>query len=257
MRIIICLKEVIDSRLSLGASLSHPVLLNEGLPRRVNPNDTLSLAMALGLKDSGAASPVEITLLSIGPKHMERYLRQGLSIGVDRAVRIWDDSLMRLSSYQKSRLLARAIALLGADLVFTGAGSLDTRDCQAGPLLGAWLDLPCVSQVIGFETTGQPDVINIVKDTGRGGRERVQCSLPAVITVKGEGHLPYAPLDSVLESQMAGIDVLSLGDLGMPFAELIYDPTRVTRLLYPRPRPRKVAAPANDLPVFDRILKLL
>jgi electron transfer flavoprotein beta subunit len=257
MKIIVCLKEVIDSRLGLDYGLENWPVFQKGLPRRLNPNDTLSLAMSLGLKQADTASPVEITLISIGPERMEGYLRQGLAMGVDRAVRIWEEYLAELPSYQKSKLLSRAISLLGADLVFTGAGSLDTRDCQAGPLIASWLGLPCVSQVIGLELAEEPGSVNLVKDNGRGERERVACSLPAVITVKGEGSLPYASLDRLLESQSRDISVLTLSDLGISFAELKDDPTRVTGLLYPRPRPRKIATPDSSLPAFYRILKLL
>lgn len=256
MKIVVCLKEVIDSHLSLDAGLSNEVVFREGLPLRLNPNDTGALAMAFSLKrDTG--SPVEITLISIGPSRVESYLRQGLAAGADRAVRIWTEDFVELSSHQKARLLSRAVSLSGADLVFTGARSMDTGNAQVGPLMAAWLGLPCVSEVVGLEVVGEQKSVMLTKDIGVGERERLQCSLPLVITVKGEGKLPYASLDRLVESRHSEVGLLSLADLDISAAALKNDPTRVTRLLYPRPRPRKVATPDMSLPAFYRILKLL
>jgi electron transfer flavoprotein beta subunit len=258
MKIIVCLKEVVDSSLSLGFGLSHEVLFREGLPLRLNPNDAEALAKALSFKQPDkSASPVEITLISIGPERVERYLRDGLALGADRAIRIWREEFTELSSYQKARLLSKAVSLFGADLVFTGASSLDTGNGQVGPLIAAWLDLPCAGEVVGLELDGGQKSIKLTRDIGRGARETIECSLPAVITVKGEGKLPYASLDKLIESQDGEIRLLSLDDLGTSPAELENAPTRVTGLVFPRPRPKRVPTPESSLPAFDRILKLL
>jgi electron transfer flavoprotein beta subunit len=258
MKIIVCIKEVVDTGLSLGFGLSNKVVFREGLPLRLNPNDAEALSMALDLKSAEKASPVEITLISIGPERVESYLRDGLAMGADKAIRIWGEGFGELSAWQKARLLSRAVALSGADLVLAGARSLDTGNGQAGPLMAVWLDMPCVGEVVGLELTREADNIKLTKDIGRGKRETVRCSLPAVITVKGEGgKLPYASLDKLLESKSSEVTRLSLADLGISVDELKNDPTRVTGLVYPRPRPKKVPTPESSLPAFDRIMKLL
>lgn len=257
MKIIICLKEVVDCNLSLGFGLTNEVLFREGLPLRLNPNDAEALTMALSLKSPDKNAPVEITLISIGPERVEGYLRDGLALGADIARRIWGENLIELSSYQKAKLLSKAISLFGADLVLTGARSLDTGNGQVGPLIAAWLDLPCVGEAVGLELDGEQKGITLTRDIGRGARETIQCSLPAVITVKGEGKLPYASLDKLIDSQYSEIRLLSLADLSIPPAELENDPTKVTGLAFPRPRPKKVPTPESSLPAFDRILKLL
>src|SRR3972149_5010564 len=114
MKIIVCLKEVIDPALSLDSGLRHKVVFREGLPRRLNPDDAAALAMALNLKPSGA----EITLVSIGPESVASYLRNGLAAGADRAARIWNEELAALSTHQKARILSRTASLYGADIGF-------------------------------------------------------------------------------------------------------------------------------------------
>jgi electron transfer flavoprotein beta subunit len=257
MKIIVCLKEVIDPALSLDFGLSNSVVFREGLPLKLNPNDAAALAMALGLKSPEGGFPVEITVMSIGPERVESYLRNGLALGADKAIRIWDKDFEEISPYQKARLLAGAIKLSGADLVITGARSLDTGNGQVGPLIAGWLDLPCICEVVSIELNAAQNNVILIKDIGRGEREKIQCILPAVITVRGEGKLPYASLDRLIESKYSEVTLLSPADLGISAAALKNDPTRVTDLSYPRPRSVKVPPLDTSLPAFYRILQLL
>jgi len=257
MKIVVCLKEVVDSNLNLAFDPGTGELFRKGLAFRLNPDDVTALAQALNLKNQENA-PVEIVLISIGPERVEYYLRDGLARGADSAMRIWGEDLEELSSYQKARILSRAISLLDADLILTGARSLDKATGQVGPLTAAWLDLPCVAEVLSFQPDREGKSLTVVKNIGKGARESLQCSLPAVITVTGEGsQLPYASLDRVLESRHTPVTLISPADLGLSLAELKDDPTRVTGLSYPRPRPRKAPMPESTLPTFDRILMLL
>ncbi len=258
MKIVVCLKEVVDSKLSLDSGLMNAVVFREGLPLRLNPNDAGALTMALDLKSPDKAAQVEITVISILPERVESYLRQGLALGADTAIRIWGEGFGGLSPWQKAKLLSRVVSLSGTDLVLTGARSMDTGNGQIGPLIAAWLDLPCTGEVVSLELNSEQKSINLVRDIGKGEREEIQCSLPAVATVRGEGgRLPYASLDKLLESQYREVTRLSLNDLNISPAELKKDPTRITGLLYPRPRPKKVPTPESSLPAFERILNLL
>ncbi|MCK4863310.1 MAG: electron transfer flavoprotein subunit beta/FixA family protein [Dehalococcoidales bacterium] len=257
MKIIVCIKEVVDPALSLDFGLSNRVVFREGLPLRLNPNDAAALAMALGLKSPDEGTQVEITLISIGPERVESYLKNGLALGADKAVRIWSEDFTKLSSHQKARLLTGAVSLSGADLVLTGTRSLDTANGQVGPLIAAWLGLPCTGDVISIELDEEQKSINLTRAIGRGEREKLQCPLPAVITVKGEEKLPYASLDSLIESKSGEVMLLTPADLGISGEELLNDPTGVTDLIYPRPRPRKVPPLDSSLLAFNRILQLL
>jgi electron transfer flavoprotein beta subunit len=257
MKIIVCLKEVTDPALSLDFGLRNRVVFGEGQPLRLNPNDATALNMALALKSADMSGQIEITLVSIGPARVESYLRNGMALGADRATRIWDEDFLELSPYQKARLLTGAVSLYGADLVFTGARSLDTANGQVGPLIGGWLGWPCVCDVISIELDTAQNRISLIKDLGRGEREKVRCPLPAVIAIKGEGRLPYASLDRLIESRYSEVTQLYPTDLGIAAAELKDDPTRVTGLVYPRPRPRKAPPLDSSLPAFYRILQLL
>jgi electron transfer flavoprotein beta subunit len=258
MKIVVCMKEVVDTTLSLGTGLSHRIVFEEGLPRRLNPDDIEAMRIALDLKTQDITGSVEITAVSIGPERVENYLRRTLAMGADKAVRIWGEDFRGLSPWRKSRLLSAFVSLFGADLVLTGARSLDTAGAQVGSLIAARLSLPCVAAVVKLEIDTESGIPRFTKDLGRGKRESVECPLPAVVTVKGEGAgLPYPSLDRLVESRQSEVEVLSLADLDLNPADFNREPTRMTALMAPRPRPRRVTTPESSLPAFDRILKLL
>ena len=257
MKIMVCLKEVVDTALALDFGLGNRAVFREGVPMRLNPHDAAALKTALDLKTADNGITVEITIVSIGRERVASYLRNGLALGADRALRIWDEDLEGASPCIKAKLLAGAASLYGADLVFTGARSLDTASGQVGLLVAARLGWPGVSEATVLEPDGEPGGIVVTRDIGRGAREKVLCPLPAVIAFKGEGKLPYASLDRLVESRYREITALSPADLGISPAELKDDPTRVTGLVYPRPRPRKTPPLDSSLPAFDRILQLL
>ena len=257
MKIIVCLKETVDAELNLETGLRHGVVFREGLPLMLNPDDAAALSLALGLRSIPGDTPVEITVVSIGPERVEEYLRQGLAIGADKAFRIPTEGMDSLSPYRKAMLLAGVTSMFDADLVLTGAKSLDNGSGQTGPLLAACLGFPCVIDTIEVEPEEDMQAVKVTRNIGRGMREKLRCTLPAVLAVKGEGRLPYASLDKLTDSTTAEIDLLTPADLGITPAQMESEPLRVTGLLQPRPRTRKVPTPDSSLPAFYRILELL
>lgn len=258
MKIVVCLKEVVDIALSLDTGLRHRIVFEEGLPRRLNPDDAAALKIVLDFKSRSPSGSVEITAVSIGPERVENYLCQALAVGVDKAVRIWDEDFRGLSPWRKSKLLSAFISFSEVGLILTGARSLDTADAQVGSLLAARLSLPCITSVTRLDIDTESNMPHFTRDLGRGKREVVSCPLPAVVTVKGEGAvLPYPSLDRLIESRESMIELISLGDLNLNPAEFKHEPTRMTALMAPRPRPRKVTTPDSSLPAFYRVLNLL
>jgi electron transfer flavoprotein beta subunit len=255
MKIIVCIKEVVDIKLSLDFGLTSKVVFGEGLPLRLNPNDAAAMVMALGLKAKGVFA--EITLVTIGRERVESYLREGLAAGVDKTVRLWEEEVEIQSPYQKAKVLSQYISISGADLVFMGASAIDTGDGLVGPLTSSRLGLPYICEVVDLQLSGDEKTAIVTRDIGKGGRERLECKIPAVFMVKGEGRLPYADMERHTAAQRAQIPCLALSDIGLSPMALKSDPIEVTGLVFPRPRTKKITTPDSNLPAFDRVLKLL
>jgi electron transfer flavoprotein beta subunit len=255
MKILVCIKEAVDTKLSLDTGPCNGVLFREGLPSCLNPNDAAALAMALELKS--ANNGVEITLASFGVERVESYLRNGLASGADKAIRIWDEELIEISPRQKAIILAGAASLYYADLILTGARSLDTGNGITGQMIAARLGLSCVCDAVNIKLEAGLKSITIVKDLGRGEREKLECPIPSVVTVKGEGKLLYASLDRLIDSKYSEVALLTPADLGISEIDLKKEPCRVRGLVQPRPDPVKVPPLDSSLPAYYRILQLL
>jgi len=255
MKIVVCLKEVIETGVNLGYGQVPPALMQKGLTYKLNPNDAQALAEALKLKKRDPG--VRVTLVSVGPESADSYLRDGLAAGADEAIRIWDEDLSEITPYQTAGILAGAVKLLNADLVLAGAKSLDNASGLVGPMMAAWLETPCVCEAISFQVETDKPYLTITRNVTKGIQEKVLAALPAVITIAGSTEkLPYSSLEKILSGREADIRCLSLAEIGISRQELQKDRTRITGLSFPRPRPRSVPYDSS-LPAFYRILALL
>jgi len=256
MKIVVCLKEVVDSTADLALGKVSDALFQKGLIYQVNPADRQAMAEALAVKTQGQS--VEITVVSVGPRQVEEYLREALAMGADSAWRIWDADFINLDSLSKARLLAAAISLIGPDLVLTGVRSLDNASGQVGPALAALLNLPCVCQTTGFQVESDQKNVTVTRNAGRGIRERLLCSLPAVLTVEASlKDAPYPSMEKLVASQSAVIRQVDPVDLGIAPVQLKNRVYSIKGPVFPRPRVKKVVAPDSSLPAFYRIPALL
>jgi electron transfer flavoprotein beta subunit len=255
MRIVVCLKEVVDAGVDLGYGRVDPVLMKKGFSLRLDPDCLEALVKALAVKAS--VPQTEIVLLSIGPIGVEKYLREGLASGADKAVRIWDKEFIELAPYQKAKILKGAVSWLGADIILTGAQSLDNSSGLVGALTAAFLGWPFINDVTSPQTTQDQKSLIVTRNIERGLKERLEAAAPLVISVKNSGgKLPYASLEQILRSREAAVELLSLADTGLSYPELKNDPTSCAGLSFPRPATRP-APLDSSLPAFYRILALL
>jgi electron transfer flavoprotein alpha/beta subunit len=256
MKITVCIKEVVDSTLNTGFGYVSRALMQKGLPRRLDKYDTGAMSMALSLKDHNPDT--EITVISIGPRKIEGYLRDMVAIGANKTIRIEEGETEKFSPYLKALLLSKAISLSGADLILCGARSMDNGSGQVGPLTAAMLGLPCICRVVDFHPEEGKNSITVTRNVSKDTREKLICRLPAVLAVElQEKKLPYASLDKLLESLDTEIKHLAVSDLGIYNEALESDAIQINGLSFPRPRPKKVTIPTSTLPAFDRILALL
>jgi electron transfer flavoprotein beta subunit len=116
----------------------------------LQPADRCALEAALRIKDTGRPGPspdAEVVVLPRGPLPDDDVLRQALALGADRAIYVGRDDIPPHDDAVMTRVLVAAVERLGgADLVLTGATTLDTGQGQLGPRLAEALGLP---QIIG------------------------------------------------------------------------------------------------------------
>jgi electron transfer flavoprotein beta subunit len=247
MKIVICVKQIRHVYARTGMNPSEQFLAPEDQVSMVNPFDEVALEMGLRVRESLGEG--DITLLTLGPIIAESELRRCLGMGANRLVRIEADQ--GLDPWRKSLFLARAIKEMGAGLILCGKESLDRQNGQVGAYVAHRLGLPFVSAVVSVTLKPGVGEVEAERRAGRGVREIVGCSLPAVLSVDMGLDVRLPKFEDKRRAESALFETCFYAEGG--------DPARTlgAATFPPRPRPKKVFTPDSRLDAFERIQQLL
>ncbi len=185
MNIIVCCKQVMDTRISPGSfrvnHLTNKVIPAMGVPPVISPFDEEALEAALRIKDARGG---KITVLSLGANLVRDVVKKPLSMGADELILLEDQAFADTDSWSTAYTLAMAIKKIGEyDLIFCGRQSADGDAGQVGPGIAEILGLPSVTLAQKIDITdSKARVERVIPD----GYEVVEVSLPALITVSSE-----------------------------------------------------------------------
>jgi electron transfer flavoprotein beta subunit len=278
MRVLVCVDVAVDVRVPPERDPRSGRVRQDWLVAEVDPAGARALDLALALTEDRPNGA--ITVLHLGPAASEPFLRRALARGCYRAIRVWDEEAANARTAGKALILAAAAGAAGYDLVLTGDRGVIGAGGQLGVLVAARLGVPCVTEVGAAELSPDSHRLHAVRELERGFREKVEVTLPAVITVSAspgaagsaggaggaDGAAPAigaVGADTSARALLAALEqeipVWTLADLGVaPGA--VRDVDRPLELGLPRPRrPRlhPIAPPDPTLPAFDRILALV
>ena len=246
MKIIVCMKQINHIYARTGADPDKLFIAPEDTITRINPYDEAALETALCFKD--AHPETEVVILTLGPLIAEHELRRCLAMGADNLVHI--DADRQLDSKSKSEYLAKAVKEIGADIVLCGKESLDTQNGQVGAFLARILDVAFVSAVLEFSLKGNN--IEVMRSAGRGVRERIECPVPAVLSVDMGQKEPRLP------TYMSKKKAESFQIQKLSYSEREINEQKISSDIYPpRPRPKSTPAPDSTLDSYNRIEYLL
>lgn len=247
MKIVVCIKQINHVYARTGMDPSARFLAPEDEISMVNPFDEVAVEMALRFKESLGQG--EVILLTLGPIIAESGLRRCLGMGADRLVHIEVDQDM--DPWQKSFFLAKAVREIGAGLVLCGKESLDRQSGQVGAYLAHRLGLAFVSAVISVTVNPRTGALEAERRAGRGVREVIGCSLPAVLSADMGLDVRLPRFEDKRRAESAAFETRVYPAEGVP-AKM-----HAAKDFPPRPRPKKVFMPDSRLEAFERIQQLL
>ncbi len=218
MNIIVLVKQVPDTTdVKLDPKTGN--LIREGIESIINPDDRHALEAALQLKESEGA---RLTVLSMGPPQAIDVLSEALGMGADKGVLLSDRAFAGADTWATSTTLGKAIEKIGAyDLIFCGRQAIDGDTAQIGPQVAEFLGIPQVSYVCAIEKAGEGSLV--VRRRLEDGYERLECRLPALLTVIGELNEPrYATVGGLISAcrEKAPINVWNAADIGLQVSEV-------------------------------------
>jgi len=180
----------------------------------INPWDEYSVTEAVLLKE---AQKVKTTVVTVGPEIHNEALKQGLAIGIDEAVRVWDDSMDGQDSLGYANAVAAAIKKIGdVDLVIFGKELVDVATdahiYQVARKLG-WPVLGSVSKIVAVDFNAKTIKVERMLEEGK---QTVTSKLPVVISVLKDINEPkYPSFMGIRKASKAAIPVWSSADLGL------------------------------------------
>jgi electron transfer flavoprotein beta subunit len=184
----------------------------------LNEWDDYAVEEAVSLAEA-SDDDVEVVSVTVGPERSEETIRMALAKGVDRAVRIWDDTLADaglLDVTTKARILERVVEAEEPDLVFTGVQAADDAFSATGVFLADTLDYEWAAVVNDFELAADEGVAHVHRELEGGVEELTEVDLPAVMTIQtGINEPRYASLRGIRQAQSKELDVQTLDDLGL------------------------------------------
>jgi len=223
----------------------------------MNPYDAMAVEEALQIREKFKCG--EITILTAGPDSSEKILRRGMAMGCDKAVRIWDDDFSSSDPIMKAQILGKVVERIGFDLIFCGYKSIDSGSSQMPAMMAEALGVPFIGGAVDIELNPSTMEMGVVRKLEKGEREKLLCSLPAVVSIDEGGSRPrYPTLPGVLKARQADIALINKIELGMGDAEADIRGalTQVESYAPPRPKTKKFSTPDSNLSASER-LKLL
>ena len=239
MRIIVCVKEVLDpdavnnyavaGRLVIGED--GKTLTQTAIPRLMNGFDEQALEAALRLRDAGA--DCTIVVVSVGPDPTA-LLKHAAALGADEIVAIPADPATLDHHAVASLLTAYVRSSEGADLLLFGRQASDDDQGVVFALIGEALDMPIVTVARALELADASDgpVLRVTRVTPDGD-EVVEVSCPAIVTVSNElGDPRYPTAAKKLAARRKKPTVVEVDELSLS-AEQLQPRATLTRQFVP------------------------
>ena len=258
MKIIVCAKQICYTYTRTGKNPDTKYINPEDSIFRINPYDEAATEIALRLRE--AVGNTEISLLTLGDMISEDQLRRCLATGPDHLYQIDfnghkdPDPFSQPDPWSKADLISQAAKSLDADLILCGKESLDRASGQVGALVAQQLNLPFVSAITDLCFDEERQMFKVQRSAGRGVREFIECTLPAVFSVDLGAELRLPTIDKRKKADIYDIRTPDIPDIS---AETVSAKIICQDIFQPSPRPRIIKAPDSTLNSFDRVLQLL
>ena len=184
--------------------------------------DNYALEEALRLREKHGG---ETVVISLGGDEAAKVLRAGLAMGADRAIQISATRFEGPGELGTAEALARAIEKDGgADLVLAGVQSDDLGTGATGVMVAEFLGCPHATVAIAVDAHPEMKTAEVSRELEGGVIEKVEISLPAVLTVQYGANQPrYASLKGIMAAKKKPFVVWSAEELGLPQREPLFE----------------------------------
>jgi electron transfer flavoprotein beta subunit len=257
MRIMVCVKQVIDVRAPLIVDRRTSIVTAPGTSPVINKADICAIETAMGLKGS---IRTEVLAVSIGPAFADRALRYCLARGVDIAWRIWDESIALGDPYIIAEIIAEAAKISHCSALLCGMASEDSQSAIVPALIAEKLGWPWVNRVVNIKLVENFTGVTVLQRGERGSRLEISCCLPSVLALYPalSGH-QYVSARRLRAAERKPIQTYSLTQLGLQSHEVIShkSPIKVKKVRQPKPRTKRTVIASRQVSGEDLVWQMI
>ncbi len=201
MKIMVCVKRVVDFNVRIQVKPDGSGVVTDGVKMSMNPFDEIAVEEAVRLRERLSA---DILAVSIGSQVCQEQLRTALAMGANRALLIQTDG--EIQPLTVARLLAAVAAKEKPDIVFMGKQAIDDDASQTGQMLAALWDRPQATFASKVEISADGKSAAVTREIDAG-LETLEVDLPAVITVDLRLNQPrYVKLPDIMKAKRVTIE---------------------------------------------------
>ena len=209
MKVLVAVKRVVDYNVKVRVKSDGTGVDIANVKMSMNPFDEIAVEEAVRLKEKGAIT--EIVAVSCGVSQCQETLRTAMAIGADRAILV--ETSEELQPLAVAKLLKALVDKEQPSLILLGKQAIDDDCNQTGQMLAALADLPQALFASKIEVAGGKATVTREVD---GGMEKLQLSLPAVITTDLRLNEPrYVTLPNIMKAKKKPLEVVKPADLGV------------------------------------------
>jgi electron transfer flavoprotein beta subunit len=236
VKIVVCIKQVPETT-DVKINPEKNTLIREGVASIANPFDEFALEEALLTKEKFGG---EVHVITMGPPQAADVLKNALAVGADKVYLLSDREFAGADTLATAYTLSKMIEKIGGvDLVICGKQAIDGDTAQVGPGIATRLGFPQLTYVAKVKEIDPANKKIVVERMLEVGRELVQSSLPAVITVLKDINEPRLPsLMGIKKAAKVPIAPVTAKDLPVDPNRLGLkgSPTWVSRIFTPEQR---------------------
>jgi electron transfer flavoprotein beta subunit len=235
MKILVAIKRVQDYNIKVQPKSDGSDVELEGVKMGVNPFDENAIEEAIRLKEKGVAS--EIVGVSIGSSLNQDVLRQGLAMGVDKAILVETDKVLQPLAIAK--LLKKVVEKEKPDLILLGKLALDSDAGQTGQMLAGLLN--CSQGTFASSIEIKDSEVFITREID-GGTESIVTKFPVVLTADLRLNEPrFVKLPNLMMARKKSIETIKADDLGVDIS------SKLKTISVSEPPPRKEGIKVKDI----------
>jgi electron transfer flavoprotein beta subunit len=237
VKIVVCIKQVPDTT-DVKIDPKTNTLIREGVASITNPFDDFAVEEALLTKEKYGG---EIHVITMGPPQAIDILKNSYALGADKVYLVSDRAFAGADTLATAYTLAKTIqTVIGdVDLVICGKQAIDGDTAQVGPGIATRLGIPQLTYVSKVKEIDLAKKRIVVERMLENGREVLESSLPALITVVKDINEPRLPsLLGIKKAAKAQIPTLTAKDIQADENRigLKGSPTWVTKIFSPEAR---------------------